>query len=111
MNFKPLTNERGDCTRSYEVVVDSDTTVSKLISAIHMDKTNTFGEIRVFDGVAPPFGIGRQPILKVGYRSQHLTCAPGDIEALDRKVTQVVADGGWGRMDYYISTEGENHEI
>lgn len=105
MRFKQTGPERGDCTTPYEVVLDRTYTVGEMITAIHTENEQEFGSIKTYEGEAPFWGIGKEKVLEVHYGSGHIKTLTGDRTILDKPVTKVVADGGWGQMHYFISTE------
>ena len=108
MNFTQITPERSDATASYEVEIKENTIVKDLVEMIARESTDEFGVIEVFNGSAPSFGIGKLTEAEFAYRDGKLTygcCRPN---ARERKVTRVIANGGWGRLDYYVSTEESN---
>lgn len=110
MNYTQITDERSDATASYEVKIDKNMTVKDLTEMIVRESIDRFGVIEVFNGSAPSFGIGKCTEAELAYRNGKLTGGIGYSTAQGRKVTKVIANGGWGRLDYYVSTE-ESDEV
>lgn len=91
---------RGDCTCSYDIILDKDYTIREFIKTVLTEKSNEWGYIGINtdegDFSAKIFGDPR-----CEYKCGRLLCSLPE-EYLDKKINKVNGDGGWSRMDYLI---------
>lgn len=98
LKFKQTRPEGGDCTASYDVILDKEYTVMDFIFEIVRNNKGEWGSFHIqtgehiFDGP------------KIEYRCGALLYGiPGDL--CFKKIKRVWSDGGWSAMDYFITLE------
>lgn len=104
MKFKLEINgmERSDCTAPYRVIITEGGTLKEFIDEVLTNHRGDWGYI----GIRSDTSFFGDP------RMEYRWGKPIDREALakyeDREVTAMKADGGWSRMDYIVTLEGDN---
>ena len=92
------TAENGDCTRSYNVILDRTYTVNEFISMILSEKKDEWGCI----SIDRPFTSWSFQYPNCKYECGKLTTKPFPYDILAKTIKEVKASGGWTRMDYTI---------
>ena len=92
---------RGDCTASYDVQLDKTYTVKEFFEAVLEKKADEWGAFYLMVRSRKLFW--QNPCCEYKHGSRTGTTWANILTRYgERQVTQVKADGGWTRMDYYI---------
>lgn len=78
----------GDCTTSYDVVLNKECTVREFIDEVL--KKGEWGYVRISDGS------------NIEYKNDKITYGGFGPNILDSKINKATAHGGWTRMDYVL---------
>lgn len=90
--------EGGDCTASYDVILDKEYTVLDFIFEVVRNRKDEWGSFhiqtgeKIFDGPSIEYRYGKT-----------LTGIPEDV--CFKKIKRVWSNGGWSAMDYFITLE------
>ncbi len=99
MKFKRISEERGDCTSAYNVILDKEYKVHDFIQEVL--KQNGWGYIGIYDENKSIFGSPN-----CSYRNDKLLCNLPE-KYMDEIIEDVTASGGGRRMDYIIKVRKE----
>lgn len=92
---------RGDCTASYDVQLDKVYTVREFLETILTQKADEWGACYLM--VRSKRLFWQNPSCEYKNGNRHGTAWANILMRYgERRITQVKADGGWTRMDYYI---------
>lgn len=89
MRFDML-HSYGDCTSSYNIVLDKSYTVEEFINTIFNERNNEWGTIDIFSHYSRAYNKGK------------FTYNTFEQCLLDKKIKKVTGHGGWTNMDYVI---------
>lgn len=92
---------RGDCTASYDIQLDKSYTIKELFEAVLENRADEWGTFYLMVRSKKLFWQNPSCEYKQGKRFGS-AWANILMRYGERKITQVKADGGWTRMDYYI---------
>lgn len=104
MTFKATCEERGDCTASYDVLLDKEYTVQELIDEILTQK-DEWGIIGIGNEWTH-FAQNCEYCCKYDH-GKLLSFLPARL--LDKPINKVEADGGWSLMNYCITLKGKEN--
>lgn len=92
---------RGDCTASYDVQLDKAYTIKEFLETVLANKADEWGAFYLMVRSKRLFWQNPSCEYKKGARTG-TAWANILLRYGERTITQVKADGGWTRMDYYI---------
>ena len=93
LDFEQRGGMRGDGCSTYEVKLSRTCTLQELIDYILLNYRRDWGYLRIKGNLFPCFE----------YKSGQYVCSSLTEADLQRKVVEVSADGGWSRMDYFVT--------
>lgn len=98
IKFKQTRPEGGDCTSSYDVILDKDYTVLDFIFEIVRNRKDEWSYFHIQTGKNTLDG----PEIEYRY-GETLSGIPEKI--CFKKIKRVWSNGGWSAMDYFITLE------
>lgn len=101
LELKQAGPPRSDETMPFSVKFNDGATVKDLFDEVLVNRSNEWGYIRIRDG-------NKWSSYEYEYRWGKLLKTPSS-DIMSQKITRITADGGWSRMDYYVTaTEIDN---
>lgn len=92
LDFEQQGPMRGDCCATYSVKLSRACTLQELIDYI-LTQRRSWGYLRIKGNLFPSFE----------YKYGQYVCSSLTETDLRRKVAEISANGGWSRMDYFVS--------
>lgn len=92
LDFEQQGSMRGDCCATYSVRISRPCTLQELIDFI-LTQHRSWGYLRIKGDLFPSFE----------YKHGQQVHSSLSIAELQRSVAEISADGGWSRMDYFVT--------
>ena len=94
----------GDCTSDFDVKFDRPYTIGELIKEIYEEDGDSWGYVKIMNGREWWNGLD---ICLYRYGKWEKPCPP---EYLDRVIESATCNGGWSRLDFYVTLTEEMPE-